>query len=96
LNAVIEIILEDINMAENKGAGCARSTGAKVGEKPTKESIKKPLQKELNMEIAKVGTKAPDFAAPTYYKGTFTTVKLSDFMGKWILLCFYPGDFTFV
>ncbi len=48
------------------------------------------------MEIAKVGTKAPYFAAPAYYQGTFTTIKLSDFMGKWILLCFYPGDFTFV
>ncbi|RLB87653.1 MAG: peroxiredoxin, partial [Deltaproteobacteria bacterium] len=22
--------------------------------------------------------------------------KLSDFLGKWVVLCFYPGDFTFV
>ena len=83
-------------MVEKKEAGCARPTGAKVGEKPAKEAIKEPLQKEFNMEIAKVGTKAPDFAAPAYYKGNFTTVKLSEFTGKWILLCFYPGDFTFV
>jgi len=83
-------------MEEKKVEGCARPTGAKVGEKPSQEVIKEPLQKEFQMEIAKVGTKAPDFAAPAYYKGTFTTVKLSDFMGKWILLCFYPGDFTFV
>jgi len=46
--------------------------------------------------IAKVGVKAPDFEAPAYYKGGFTSVKLSDFLGKWVLLCFYPGDFTFV
>jgi len=45
---------------------------------------------------ARVGQKAPDFAAPSYYKGSFTPVKLSDFAGKWVLLCFYPGDFTFV
>jgi alkyl hydroperoxide reductase subunit AhpC len=45
---------------------------------------------------ARVGQKAPDFAAPSYYKGGFTPVKLSDFAGKWVLLCFYPGDFTFV
>jgi peroxiredoxin (alkyl hydroperoxide reductase subunit C) len=45
---------------------------------------------------ARVGQKAPDFAAPCYYKGGFGSVKLSDFAGKWILLCFYPGDFTFV
>ena len=43
-----------------------------------------------------VGMKAPDFTAPAYYKGKFTTVKLSDFAGKWVSLCFYPGDFTFV
>ena len=83
-------------MAEKKEVGCARPTGAKVGEEPVKEVIKEPLQKEYNMEIAKVGTKAPDFEAPAYYQGTFTTVKLSDYMGKWVLLCFYPGDFTFV
>ena len=28
--------------------------------------------------------------------GDFTNVTLSDYKGKWITLCFYPGDFTFV
>ena len=45
---------------------------------------------------ARVGQKAPDFQAPAYYRGAFTNVKLSEHFGKWILLCFYPGDFTFV
>ncbi len=45
---------------------------------------------------AKVGAKAPDFTIPAYYKGDFTEVTLSDFKGKWVLVCFYPGDFTFV
>ncbi len=83
-------------MAQKKAEGCARPTGAKVGEKPEKEKIEEPLQKESIMDIAKVGSKAPDFEAPAYYKGEFTTVKLSDNLGKWTLLCFYPGDFTFV
>jgi peroxiredoxin (alkyl hydroperoxide reductase subunit C) len=48
------------------------------------------------MVQAKVGGKAPDFQAPAYLKGNFTQVKLSDYAGKWIMLCFYPGDFTFV
>jgi peroxiredoxin (alkyl hydroperoxide reductase subunit C) len=43
-----------------------------------------------------VGRKAPDFAAPAYHKGAFTSVKLSDYLGKWVVLCCYPGDFTFV
>ena len=45
---------------------------------------------------ARVGQKAPDFNAPAYFNGSFTNVQLSDYFGKWILLCFYPGDFTFV
>jgi len=43
-----------------------------------------------------VGQKAPDFKAAAYYQGGFTEVSLSAFEGKWRLLCFYPGDFTFV
>jgi len=54
------------------------------------------LQKETPAMIARVGQKAPDFQAPAYHRGTFTSVKLSDYLGKWVLLCFYPGDFTFV
>lgn len=45
---------------------------------------------------AGVGMVAPDFELPAYHKGKFTNVKLSDYRGKWVLLCFYPGDFTFV
>jgi len=43
-----------------------------------------------------VGQAAPDFEASGYLEGGFKNFKLSDFKGKWILLCFYPGDFTFV
>lgn len=46
--------------------------------------------------MIQVGKKAPDFTAPAYRKGEFTAIKLSDFLGKWVVLCCYPGDFTFV
>ena len=46
--------------------------------------------------MIKVGQKAPDFFAPAYHQGKFVNFKLSDHLGKWVLLCFYPGDFTFV
>jgi peroxiredoxin (alkyl hydroperoxide reductase subunit C) len=46
--------------------------------------------------MIRVGQKAPDFNAPAYHEGKFTSVTLSDFLGKWVVLCFYPGDFTFV
>lgn len=43
-----------------------------------------------------VGKEAPDFEASAYHDGGFKNVKLSSFRGKWVFLCFYPGDFTFV
>jgi peroxiredoxin (alkyl hydroperoxide reductase subunit C) len=46
--------------------------------------------------MIKVGQKAPDFTAPAYYQGKFVNTTLSECLGKWTLLCFYPGDFTFV
>lgn len=76
---------------------CARTTGAVMREEPSMASISELIQpqKEITMS-ARVGQKAPDFKAPAYYQGKFTDVSLSDFRGKWVLLCFYPGDFTFV
>lgn len=54
------------------------------------------VREERAMNTAKVGHPAPDFEANVYQDGTFKTVRLSDYKGKWIILCFYPGDFTFV
>ncbi len=82
-------------MSEN-GVGCARPTGAKVGLPPIELKAEEITTKEIKMVTARVGQKAPDFEAPAYYRGKFVPVKLADFLGKWVLLCFYPGDFTFV
>ncbi len=51
------------------------------------------LENEMGV---RVGQPAPDFTAATYHRGEFGSVSLSDHAGKWVLLCFYPGDFTFV
>lgn len=45
---------------------------------------------------ARVGQPAPDFEANALVNGGFKNVKLSDYKGKWVVMCFYPGDFTFV
>lgn len=50
------------------------------------------------IDIAKVGEPAPDFNLPST-KNMETldeNVKLSDYEGKWLILLFYPLDFTFV
>jgi hypothetical protein len=77
--------------------GCARTTGAVVGGGPPAEpDAGDGEERRTAMAVARVGQKAPDFEAPAYYRGAFTNVKLSSLLGKWVLLCFYPGDFTFV
>lgn len=45
----------------------------------------------------KVGALAPDFETDAYYpNGEVKKVKLSNLRGKWVVLFFYPADFTFV
>lgn len=47
--------------------------------------------------MVKVGEKAPDFSHVTAYKaGDFVKLGLSDFKGRWVVLFFYPRDFTFI
>lgn len=84
-------------MGEEIKAGCARPTGGLVGEQPKTENSKElETTKKEGVQMIKVGQKAPDFIAPAYHKGKFIDVKLSEYLNKWVLLCFYPGDFTFV
>jgi alkyl hydroperoxide reductase subunit AhpC len=44
----------------------------------------------------RVGKAAPDFAAQAYWRGEIKEIRLSDYRGKWVLVFFYPADFTFV
>lgn len=39
---------------------------------------------------------APDFSAPAWYNNDFVNISLDDFIGKYVVLFFYPLDFTFV
>ncbi|MDP2666098.1 MAG: peroxiredoxin [Candidatus Diapherotrites archaeon] len=43
-----------------------------------------------------VGQKAPEFKSEAYVDGHFKPISLSDYKGKWVVLFFYPEDFTFV
>ena len=78
------------------GVSCARPV-------PTLEAVEQNLniphpasnhKEERNMIL--VGKPAPKFKAPAFHNGAFTEVNLADYAGKWVMLCFYPGDFTFV
>jgi len=83
-------------MPEEVKVGCARPTGGPVGEEVVEETKGEKVVQRKEASMIQVGKKAPDFMAPGYHKGKFVNIKLSDYLGKWVLLCFYPGDFTFV
>ncbi|GAB1606438.1 peroxiredoxin-2-like [Argonauta hians] len=46
--------------------------------------------------MARIAEPAPDFKAMAVVDGQFKTVQLSDYKGKYLVLMFYPLDFTFV
>lgn len=53
-------------------------------------------EKVVSQVTARVGREAPDFEVSAFVNGGFKNIRLSDYRGKWVVLCFYPGDFTFV
>ncbi|NBI06985.1 peroxiredoxin [Senegalia massiliensis] len=76
-------------------AGCQRPTIKKKETISEKKDFVKETKKE-ELQMIKVGKPAPNFNAPGFYDGKFMDFDLSEYKGKWVLLCFYPGDFTFV
>ena len=77
---------------------CVQPAGGPVGVPDEEGIIESSTQdtKEVPKMTAQVGKPAPDFEANAFVDGGFKNVKLSDYKGKWVVVCFYPGDFTFV
>jgi len=46
--------------------------------------------------MVQVGQKAPDFTMEGWWKGKFMETSLAEHKGKWVVLFFWPLDFTFV
>lgn len=85
-------------MPEKLKDGCVKPAGGPILPTPeaAAQEISLPIQEKDKM-LARVGKEAIDFEATAYMEGVgFQPVKLSDYKGKWIVVCFYPGDFTFV
>lgn len=76
-------------------AGCASPSKGPINQtQATPTEVSQP--KEVIMERARVGKPAPDFELTAFQGEGFKNVRLSDYKGKWIVVCFYPGDFTYV
>jgi peroxiredoxin (alkyl hydroperoxide reductase subunit C) len=46
--------------------------------------------------MVKIGEKVPDMEFEVFQKEDIKKIKLSKYHGKWVVLLFYPADFTFV
>lgn len=46
--------------------------------------------------MVKINEEAPEFWTKAYHNDKVVNLRLSDYKGKWVVLFFYPGDFTFV
>jgi len=83
-------------MAELK-EGCVKAARGPIVPAATAQSTSATPTQEVREMLARVGQEAPDFEANAFVAGKgFAPVKLSDYKGKWVVICFYPGDFTFV
>lgn len=43
-----------------------------------------------------IGSKVDGFTVDAYVDGDFKEISIYDYVGKWVVLLFYPADFTFV
>lgn len=48
------------------------------------------------LPVAEVGKPAPQFTGAAYHAGQIGELSLAAQKGKWVILFFYPADFTFV
>jgi peroxiredoxin (alkyl hydroperoxide reductase subunit C) len=46
--------------------------------------------------MIRIGDEIPDLEAEVYLDGEIKNIRLSDYRGKWLVMAFYPRDFTFV
>lgn len=46
--------------------------------------------------MAKIGQKIEDFSFEAFQNNEIKKIKLSAYRGKWLVLLFYPADFTFI
>lgn len=46
--------------------------------------------------MLQIGEKVDNFKAEAFFDGEIIDIELTDYRGKWVVLAFYPADFTFV
>lgn len=57
------------------------------------KTIKKEEPREL---LPLIGQKLPKMELEAFHEEKIKTIRFKDYRGKWLVLVFYPGDFTFI
>jgi hypothetical protein len=74
--------------------------GTKDAKKPAKAAVTGSASASAALpaftRVPLPGEQAPNFELPAVVGKQIKKIKLSDFDGKWRVVCFYPADFTFV
>jgi len=71
-------------MGEEINANCARPTGSREGAPAADHGY--PQEAKEEPDVILIGKKVPDFTVPGYHQGKFVNVKLSEYLGKWVLV----------
>jgi hypothetical protein len=94
--AVLVVYTKEVGMTELKDS-CVKPVRGPIAPAASPQSASTIPAQEVNKVTARVGQDAPDFELSSFVAGKgFQPIKLSEYKGRWIVLCFYPGDFTFV
>lgn len=54
------------------------------------------MNEELKLTPTLIGAKLPEMELDVFHNNVTKKIKLSDYKGKWLVLFFYPADFTFI
>lgn len=80
-----------------QAAAFGRKTPMGVRAMPVRPAVsRRAVKVQASGDFPLVGSKAPDFKAQAVYDQEFIEVSLSKYKGKYVVLFFYPLDFTFV
>jgi peroxiredoxin (alkyl hydroperoxide reductase subunit C) len=91
---ILSIALLSLTTATYAGVlGTCTSEGEKPSPPPQKSAQQ---QNTAVMPVPLPGQPAIDFELPAVVKNDIKTIKLSDYSGKYRVLCFFPAAFTFV
>ena len=70
------------------GYSCVQPAKGIISPEAKHAPVETQIEKEEMGMQARVGKPAPDFEANAFVDGGFKTIKLSDYKGQWVVLCF--------